>query len=318
MGQLKNITKHDYLSSFMDLYWLRPETALWRTLDCAALMNVDFKGRILDLGCGDGLFNFVRAGGKIHPAFDVFCQVGDLEHFFENVDIYNHHDDSGGSPMVVTKPAYQIAVGLDHKQSLLTKAFATGLYDKVVEADANEPMPLDAGSFETIFSNILYWLENYRGTLREAHRILADDGKLVVHVPSETFSDYSFYQRLHVKPQNPDWQWLERLDRGRSENIKQRRPFDDWVADFEEAGFKVAQHRRYLSRTVLEAWDIGLRPLSPFLIEMSNKLTPEDRLDIKQKWVNGLMPLLEPLCELDWPTDRESPPGFFMFVLEKI
>ena len=69
-----NRSRSDYLRAFLGLYWLRPETAVWRTLDCLALAEVAFKAPILDLGCGDGLFSFARAGGTVRPEYDVFRQ----------------------------------------------------------------------------------------------------------------------------------------------------------------------------------------------------------------------------------------------------
>lgn len=55
--------KTDYLAQFMNLHWLRPETALWRTLDCMVLQDIEFFPPIIDVGCGDGLFSFTRGGG---------------------------------------------------------------------------------------------------------------------------------------------------------------------------------------------------------------------------------------------------------------
>ncbi len=305
-----------YLRAFLEMYWLRPETALWRALDCLALDEVGMSGPVLDLGCGDGLFTFTRAGGRMAPDFDAFSQVGDLDAFFDKVDIYNF-SDANTRPDVRTPPAWTVDVGLDHKDALLRKAFSTGLYREVVEADANADLPLEDGRFGTVYSNILYWLDNYPLTLREIRRVLRDDGRVLLQVPSETFRDYSFYQRLYVQGGDPRWQWLHLIDRGRSDNIRHCKTFDAWRDDFAAVGLKVAHHRRYLSKTVLEAWDIGLRPISPFLIEMANKLAPENRAAIKAKWIEGILPLLLPLCELDWITDAAHPPGFHLFVLEK-
>ena len=310
-------SKQDYLMAFLNLYWLRPETALWRTLDCLALKDVEFHPPIIDIGCGDGVFSFTRAGGLFDPSYDVFIHTGKLDSFFLNVDIYDSFENKNSSPRVIREPAYTIDVGLDNKEALLKKALSTRLYKEVKLADANKILPVENSSFRTIFSNILYWIEKYPLTLREMNRIVADDGIVVLHVPNETFHEYSFYYRLHVKTSNHAWKWLHPIDRGRSQNIKFCRSFEEWRDDFVAAGFKVIHHRQYLSKTVLEAWDIGLRPISPYLIEMTNKLNPNDRADIKHKWIQGIVPLIEPLCELEWITDYDYPPGFHLFVLEK-
>ena len=317
MTDIKNLNTRDYLTAFLNLFWLRPETALWRTLDCLALKDIPFEGPILDVGCGDGLFSFTRAGGAIDPAYDPFLQAGNLNQYFDNADIYDHYNKQAAVPSVVREPVYSIDLGLDHKSNLLMKAKSTGLYRNVQQHDLDTGLPEVDIKFKTIFSNMLYWLPNYRTTLKDIQSVLADDGRVVLTVPSETFRDYSFYQRLHVKTNDPQWQWLQLLDRGRSDSIKLCYSLDEWSEIFLEAGLSISHHRRYLSKTVLEAWDIGLRPLSPLLIEMSNKLDTTDRTSIKEKWVQSLIPLMEPLCELDWVTDHRSPPGFFMFVLEK-
>ena len=83
-----------------------------------------------------------------------------------------------------------------------------------------------------------------------------------------------------------------------------------WTAKFEAAGFEVESCKAYLPKLVIQAWDIGLRPISPLLIEMTDALTPEMRLEIKRKWVATLLPMLAPLCEI---TDDEN--GFFLFSL---
>lgn len=307
----------DYLREFMNVFWLRPETAVWRACDCLALDEVEFKGPIADVGCGDGLFSFTRAGGRLDPGYDMFSQVGALESFYDKVDIYNHFHPDGIAPNVVGKPAYTIDVGLDQKEALLRKAFSLGLYREVRQADANRALPLEDGRFGTIFSNILYWLDDFPTTLTEMRRALDDHGQVVLHVPNDSLRDYSFYQQLHVRTGDPRWQWLHLIDRGRSDNIRQCRSYADWRDVFARAGFRVAHHRQYLSKLLLQAWDIGLRPISPFLIEMANALAPEHRKDIKARWIDEMMPLLRPFCALSTPDDQDHPPGFHLFVLEK-
>ena len=282
-----------------------------------ALHDIQFVSPIVDVGCGDGLFSFTRAGGILSPEHDMYIQVGELDSFFDKVDIYNHFDESALAPVVQRKPAYQIDLGLDIKEALLNKALSLGCYTQVKVCDVNEPLPVEDSKYCTVFSNILYWLEKHKMALKEFHRILADDGKAVLLVPNNTFKDYCIYQKLYVRTGDPRWAWLHLIDRGRSDNVKLCQSYEQWSSDFDEAGFNIAKHRQYLSKTVIEVWDIGLRPISPLLIEMANKLPSKDRLEIKKKWIAHLMPLVEPLCELSWLTDDEFPPAFHLFVLEK-
>lgn len=306
-----------YLKEFLNAFWLRPETAAWRTCDCLALDGIPFTPPVADIGCGDGLFSFIRAGGRIDPRYDMFRQAGSLDGFFAKVDIYDHYDRRNLLPEVVEKPAYSVAVGIDHKQALLDKAAMLSFYHDLRLADANRALPLEDGTYRTIFSNILYWLDDYPATLKEIRRALADDGRVILHVPSETFRDYSFYQRLSVRGGDERWQWLHLIDRGRSDNIRQCKDFESWRAEFAAAGLAVVHHRQYLSKMLVEAWDIGLRPISPFLIEMANDLADGKRLDVKRRWIEALVPLISPFCALETPDDDAHPPGFHLFVLEK-
>ena len=86
----------EILRRFLNAYWLRPETALWRTLDVNSMKNFKFVSPSLDLGCGDGTFSFLRAGGEFKDTFDVFLDVDNLDHFFENVDVYDSFKNISG------------------------------------------------------------------------------------------------------------------------------------------------------------------------------------------------------------------------------
>lgn len=52
----------DILKNFLNAYWLRPETAMWRALDAISMNDFEFLSPSLDLGCGDGVFSFLRGG----------------------------------------------------------------------------------------------------------------------------------------------------------------------------------------------------------------------------------------------------------------
>jgi hypothetical protein len=68
MNKNPSPTFHQLLNAF----WLRPETAMWREVDIRAMASFEFRSPSLDLGCGDGLFSFIRAGGHFGVGFDAF------------------------------------------------------------------------------------------------------------------------------------------------------------------------------------------------------------------------------------------------------
>lgn len=310
---MKSENAERYLRPLLEYFWLRPETAVWRTLDCVALDGIEFRGPSLDLGCGDGAFSFLRAGGRYRMDYDFASEASNLDKFFANADIYDNANPTLTGDVVDAPPQYTFTYGFDHKIALLMKADKTGLYEHTTVGDGNEPLPFARGTFQSVYSNILYWLESYRDTLASLYDVIRPGGQLVVQVPSERFREFSFYHQLFTKTQDPAWKWLELLDRGRMDNIKNCQTEAEWSADFNEAGFEVERCTPYLSKLVIQAWDIGLRPLSPMLIEMANALDGKKRQEIKRKWVDNLLPLLLPLCNM--PSDQN---GFYLFALRRL
>ena len=59
------------LKELLNVYWLRPETALWRAIDIEVMKNFDICGNSLDLGCGDGVWVF---------GFGVYKRVDRVSH----------------------------------------------------------------------------------------------------------------------------------------------------------------------------------------------------------------------------------------------
>jgi SAM-dependent methyltransferase len=301
----------------LNVFWLRPETALWRQLDINAMGTFEFKSPSLDLGCGDGIFSFVRAGGGFDLNFDAFQSMAGLENFFDNIDVFDAFDNSL-NPAITNLPKYRIDVGFDHKENLLKKSGRLGLYSELKCGDANNSLPFENESFNSVFSNIVYWLDKPEAVLLEINRILRPGGRLCLMLPNQTLPDFSFYNQLYVKTGNEKWRFLERLDRGRfSDNIRQARSDDEWQSVFRDAGLHVVEHKAHLSKTVIQLWDIGLRPLFPVLKKMAGMLPPENLSDIKQEWVAVLRQFLQPLMEMDAELGQGVEPAFHCYILEK-
>ena len=56
-------------------------------------------------------------------------------------------------------------------------------------------------------------------------------------------------------------------------------------------------------------WDVGLRPIAPLLVRMTDGLNRKTRAAIKRDWVELFLELLTPLCKPDldlWP-GRDEP-----------
>lgn len=303
--------------ALLNVFWLRPETALWRELDIRAMRSFVFHGPSLDIGCGDGIFSFIRAGGRFSPEFDAFRSMSGLDRYFDHVDVFDAYD-AKLSPTVTVTPSYRIDFAFDHKAALLSKAGTLGLYGALKQGDANRTLPFEDESFESVFSNILYWLNEPQEALKEIRRILRPGGRVCLMLPNETFPEYSFYNQLCVKTGDPRWAFLEKLDRGRLEvNQRQALPRSKWEAMFARAGLAVVSHKAHLSKTVVLGWDIGLRPLFPVLHRMAESVAPDKLPEIKQEWVATLRQFLEPIADMDDDLSPESEPAFNCYILEK-
>jgi len=276
------MTKIDkYLKQFLNVHWLRPETALWRTMDCVKMDELEFKKPIIDIGCGDGIFSFVRGGGQFGLSFDMFLSVGNLDKFSQGADIYDSFNKNNLVYDIVKKPDYKIDVGIDWKQTLLNKANFIGLYEKLIKHDVNYKLPLKDNSFNTVFSNIVYWLDNIDGALKEFSRIITDRGKIILMLPDKKIKKYYIYNE-YLRNKSL---WVKLLDRGRYEQMKKYYSYQEWKKLFKKAGLEIIFHDTLLSTKLIKFWDIGLRPLSPALIKMANSLGKEKRKEIKKEWI---------------------------------
>ena len=94
------------LKNLLNIYWLRPETAIWRTLDALQLQKIEFTKPILDIGCGDGIFTFSSLGGIIDTNYDVYRTIKKTNKFFSGNDIHDQLSDIEHT--IVKKPKISI------------------------------------------------------------------------------------------------------------------------------------------------------------------------------------------------------------------
>ena len=311
------MTKSVTFEQLLNVFWLRPETALWREIDIRAMQSFTFNSPSLDMGCGDGIFSFIRAGGGFNPEFDAFQAMSGLDRFFEKVDVFDAFDERV-SPAVTQTPRYTIDCGFDHKENLLSKAAQLGLYGELKQGDGNQQLPFLDESFNSIFSNIIYWLNDPQAVLKEIARILKPNGRVCLMLPNHTLPEFSFYNQLYVKTGSEQWAFLDKLDRGRfSDNIRQAKTRLHWEDLFSVAGLRVAEHKAYLSKIVVQTWDIGLRPLFPVLHRITQTIPSSELLDIKSEWIATLSHFLEPLADMDDNLSGNFEPAFHCYILEK-
>jgi SAM-dependent methyltransferase len=311
---------NEILKELLNVYWLRPETALWRAIDIEMMKEFEIKGTSLDLGCGDGVLSFIRAGGRFNSSFDDYQSIGHLDKFYENVDVHDIFV-SGYEPKITKKPLYNFSFALDHKENLLKKAEKLEFYNNFITHDANQSLPFESNTFDSVFSNIVYWLDDPQKSMNEISRVLNRGGKVALMLPNKTMPEFSFYNQLYVKDNNKDFEFLKYIDRGRySSNIKLSKDFDEWKQIIDNSGLKIVEHKTHLSKTVMQIWDIGLRPLFPVLLKLVNAIeNKEELLNIKKEWIEIFMKFLEPIFELEMKNklNQNEEKAFHYFVLEK-
>ncbi len=299
-----------FLEEHLNVHWLRPESALWDAIASSVIASVRFDSPSLDLGCGNGIFSFITAGGSFSPEFDWYRNV-DVKGFWTHGDVYDCLRAPFEPAWIVRKPEASFDGALDGKPNLLRQAEALGFYRWVAASNANHGLPFQEESFQTIFSNMLYWLNSAEASLKEVWRILRWGGRAFLCLPDPKLKEYcmSYHWRESGSP------ILHLLNRGRSESIR-------WTISQSELGrlshslrFKMVSHHSYLSPLTLRVWDIGLRPLFPVLIRMVEKMSEANRRSIKSDWIDTIRPFLKELVELD---GRSKALGGYHFVcLEK-
>ena len=308
------------LKELLNVYWLRPESALWRSIDIEVMKDFEICGNSLDLGCGDGVFSYIRGGGKFDISFDDYQSIGNLEKYYDNEDIHDVFLE-GYSPKINRKPNYLFSTALDHKKNLLLKAKKLNFHQDYILHDANKDLPFEDHTFDSIFSNILYWLDDIQKSINEISRVLKTGGQVALMLPNKTMSEFSFYNNLYVKTQDIRYKFLEKLDRGRnSSNIKVSKSYKEWRSIFDNSGLKVLEHKTHLSKTTIQIWDVGLRPIFPVIYKLVNAVDDSDKLiTVKKEWIELFMNYLKPLYDLELSglIDQGVEKGFHYFVLEK-
>ena len=86
---------------------------------------------------------------------------------------------------------------------------------------------------------------------------------------------------------------------------------------FCKIGFKIKEIKNaYPNEFILDIWNIGLRPIAHLLIQMSEALSSEKRLEIKKPWVEIFYKLFKSLLSSPETYKFEKSP-YLLFVLEK-
>lgn len=302
------------LGAYLSAYWLRPENAYWMTLRSLALRTAGYHRYDADVCCGDGIFSFIHFGGRFAPSFDVFEAAGNLERVHSDAaDMFDVAAEGYAPPMLVAAPLHA-AHGLDLKENLLARARALGAHDCVRQCDANAPLPLADASIASLYCNSAYWIREIDAFLREIRRVIRSDGRAVLHVKTAAMRDYSLERFRGAFGET----FAKLMGRGRFECWPTVGSPGEWERRFARAGLHVAAALPLATRTHAHVWDVGLRPIAPLLVRMTQALTPQTREAIKRDWLALFMDLLTPLCRLDFELfEGPADPAEIQYVLSR-
>jgi len=300
------------LKNFLNLYWIRPESAIWRTLDVLVLRNLNFKKPILDIGCGDGTFTFTKFGGEVYSSYDVYRTINQIKGFLNGVDIHNQLNSI--KPKISKKPHIKVDVGLDLKKNLLKKAKNLHIYQKLIEHNANNILPFHDDQFNTIFSNTFYWMKNVKHILNESHRITSKNARIIICVPDRKLKKNMVYNQYLLH----NYQWAKILDRDNFSHINQNfYTFREWKSIFSDCGLKIEFHSDYISEKLVEFYNFGSRYFSPYIIEMANKLNLKSRTESKTKAVKEITNLSRAYLDYEIKQIDKKNNCFHIFSLKK-
>lgn len=156
----------------------------------------------------------------------------------------------------------KIDLGIDPDQRELDKCKEFGAYKELIKCFGNE-IPRESATFNTIFSNsVLEHIVDLESVLKEANRLLAEDGKMYITVPTDLFDKNNFlfrslsFLRLTSLAENYRVFFNKFWKHYHFYNVS------NWKAVFERNGFVLINYKEYNSRSLCMTNDF----LAPFCI----------------------------------------------------
>ncbi len=309
-----NSTLESVLRNYMIAYWLRPETAIWRTCDWMALKDFSFREPMAELACGDGLNSYIMLGGNLPFEWDDSLQVRNVspEEYFDGVDIYDYSSEDAVIPVEVPTPPLRYALGVDWKPNLLKKAALMKTHDALHVADLNDKLFMPDESFMTVFSNSLYWVKNIDQLVAEIYRLLKPGGRLITLLVNSNMRKNMVIEKYF----ETKCRIFKYLDRGRHLHYEQPLEESEWKKIFTKAGFQISSWKGAISTRLVAIQEVGLRPIAPVIINMAQKLSRQDMIEIKHQWISYFEYLSRPLFE-NWILDPSLESCYYAVELVK-
>lgn len=177
-----------------------------------------------------------------HPVLDVGCGDG----LFASI-LFNEKVD----------------LGIDPKRRELDRARKYAIYEELIQCFGSD-VPKEDRSFNTIYSNsALEHVKDLESVLKEAHRLLSDEGNFYVTVPTDFFEQYTIVNVILTELRLESLAKRYRILYNRFWAQYHHYPVQEWINLFEKNRFKVAQTIEYGSKSICLFNDF----LAPFSIQ---------------------------------------------------
>lgn len=277
----ENFTK--LLEQYLKAYWLRPTTALIRTLESEILGLEKYKGtKTLELACGDGTNGHIAAGGMVADEFDVFKSLPliSAEDFFGGkTDLYDSFAETEDHIYKI-QPTDFWTKGIDHKENLLKKAALIGSYNHLECRDLNTGLNEPADTYDLVFSNSIYWVENIEKILKDIFDCLKPGGVAKLSIIKNSFIDEMAWSKLK------DYDFKKYVDMGRHQHYQQLVDEKTWESRFKKAGFDLVSKTPTFNRNLVHMVEFhDYREISPLTTFMANSLDERSLKKVKTYWM---------------------------------
>jgi ubiquinone/menaquinone biosynthesis C-methylase UbiE len=201
----------------------QPATLFWRLFEIEALVQkTRMRGRILDLGCGDGRLSSARVSGAQHS-----CDK--------------------------KEPHTLIGIDPDVEDSAIARR--SGSYEKVYTCSANA-IPEEDCSFDFCFANsVIEHIPNIDEVLKEVSRVLRPNGKFIFTVPSTEFERLMKTSRFWAGKFSGGNS--EEYSRMMNTRLAVCRYFDhkETEAMLKDVGLEIIQEEYYFPESAVRIWE---------------------------------------------------------------
>jgi SAM-dependent methyltransferase len=296
------------LESYIYMNWLRPENVPWEMHANAVISPYLLENcRKMEIGTGNGYTTFYYLGGKFKKEYDWYFNTN-TTNFWDNKDIFDASNVEDIARYIETPAKDKLEIVTDLKDTLIDQAQQLGIAKKALVQDGNAEIKFDG--VDLVFSNMLYWLEDPFKAIKEIADSLPEGGRLVTVCPNPRYLDY-------CRSYNKESLAWTLINRGRADTLKMVIEPEEFEKKVQlETDFSLEKTSLYLGKTTMNVWDIGLRPISPYLIRMANALKPEERFEIKQDWCEAAKPIVSEVVQEELRMGKEEG-AYNFFLLEK-